>query len=82
MNYRIRLHNLHLKSGLSISDVRKRTGVALNTIKKYVLPAEVVQDELPVAVIRLIQFYGADWRDPTLIEIVENDESPNKKPTA
>jgi len=79
MNYRIRLHQLHIKSGLSPWEVKKRTGIAVNTIKKYVVPAEVVQDELPVAVIRLIRFYGADWRDPAIIEIVEDDESPQIK---
>lgn len=79
MKFVIKLKPLHEHTGLSPYAVAKRINVAQNTVRKYVDTDEVVSDRLESAVLVMCRFYGADWRDPEVISVVDEDpemESP------
>ena len=69
----IKLREPHRKSGLTAYAVAKQLGLNQNTVRKY-LTEDVIQQELPVHVVQLIQFYGLDWQDPAVVEIIEIDD--------
>lgn len=73
VKFRIRLKQIHDRTGLSPYAVWKKTGISQTTIRKYVTTDEVVQAYLPDIVVALANFYGVDWRDPSVVEIVEDD---------
>lgn len=74
--FKISLHNIHRERGLSVYRVAKISGMNKNTILKYVSNGDVVTERLESAVLDLAAFYGADWRDPSIIEVIEvNDEA-------
>jgi transcriptional regulator with XRE-family HTH domain len=73
--FRINLKTAHEKTGLTYYAVAKKTGLAQNTVRKYA-ENEVVSPYLPTAVVVLAAFYGLDWRDPAVVEIVESSEDP------
>lgn len=78
----IKLSKLHTDSGVSVYGVHKATGLAYNTVNKYV-NGDVVSENLPYQALRLIEFYGGDWRDPSVVEIIEvDDEEELKTPLA
>ncbi len=76
VKFRIRLKHIHDLTGLSTYAVWKETGVAHGTVRKYALVEEIVQAHLPNTVIILANFYGVDWRDPSVVEIIEDDDTP------
>lgn len=70
--FRIHLQDAHKDKGLSPYKVALLTNVAQNTIKKYVEPEEVVVERIEGVLVSLIEFYGLDWRDPAVIEVIES----------
>lgn len=73
VKFRIRLKPVHEKSGMSPYKVWKKTGVAQTTVRKYVDADEVIQTYIPNVVVTLANFYGVDWRDPAIVEVIEED---------
>lgn len=77
----IKLHDAHLKSGLTAYEVAKRLGLNETTVRKYT-SKEVTAEFLPNHVLQLVKFYGLDWSDPNVIEIVDTeDESSGQEKT-
>lgn len=70
--FRIHLHDAHKQSGLSPWKIYKRTGIAVNTVRKYIEPKEIIADRIEGTLVALIEFYGLDWRDPSVIEVIED----------
>lgn len=78
----IRLKEAHDKNGLSPYMVAKMTGVAVNTVARYAENDEVVSKHLRPSVIILANYYGVDWRNPSIVDVLtvgEGDESPEMK---
>lgn len=75
MKFRIRLKAVHDTTGFSYYRVSKEAGVAPNTVKKYVSEDCIDSDELPVTVVILADYYGVDWRDPAIVEVIEEEKS-------
>lgn len=73
----IKLKDVHERSGKSIYAVAKESGVVYNTAKKY-LTEYVEAEKLTPEVTQLAEYYGADWRDPSVIEVI--DESADTRP--
>lgn len=71
--FRIRLNELHKKSGLTAYAVAKETGLIQNTVRKY-LTEEIVTERVHSYIVTLAEFYGADWRD--VVEVIEDDDLP------
>jgi hypothetical protein len=77
--FRIRLHDLHEKSGLTAYAVAKETGLIENTVRKYVTE-EVVSERIYNYVVTLAEFYGVDWLDVVdVIEETEENDTPEMK---
>lgn len=74
--FKVKLKAAHDKTGLTAYMVGKRTGIAINTVSKYIDNDEVVVDYIPTTVVKLAEFYGLDWRDPNVIEVVEDVTTP------
>ena len=73
IKFRVRLKGVHKSTGLSLWAVHKKSGIALNTVKKYVTPEYLVADRIEGALVSLLKFYQLNWRDPAVIEEVEED---------
>lgn len=75
----IKLHVVHEASGKTVYRVAKESGLVYNTVNKYT-SGPVEADILSPEVVRLANYYGVDWRDPAVIEIVyeEGDTQPVK----
>lgn len=74
----IKLNAVHDQSEKSVYRVTKDTGLVYNTVKRYV--TNVVEAELLSRdVIKLAEYYGVDWRDPAVIEIID-DETADTRP--
>lgn len=87
MKFIIKLKPVHEASGFSQYSVHKETGMSLNTVKKYIgdkSPDDGVEVRyLPTEVIILCQHYGVDWRNPSIIQVIEDDaEEEIKTPLA
>lgn len=68
----IKLKEAHDATGLTPYAVSKQVkGVSYNTVRKYASHDEVEAATIPVEVILLADFYGLDWRDPDVIEVIE-----------
>lgn len=74
--FRIRLRGAHQSKGTSVYRVSKDTGIAQNTVRKYIEAPSVIADYIPVTVVRLAEYYGVDWRNPDVIEVVEEGSTP------
>lgn len=70
--FKVKLKAAHEKTGLSPYAVHKATGIAQNTVRKYV-QEEIIVDYIPMTVVALADFYGVDWRDPEVVEVIETD---------
>ena len=77
--FRIKLKGVHLRHNMTYYAVGKALGINQNTVRKY-LSDNVEQSYLPADVARIIEFFGLDWRDPSVVEIVdiEDDEEEHK----
>ena len=73
--FRIRLHDLHEKSGLTAYAVAKETGLIQTTVRKYVTE-DVISERIHNYVVTLAEFYGVDWRD--VVEVIEESEDPER----
>lgn len=71
MKFRIKLKDVHENSGLTYYRVARQTGITHNTVQKYA-EAIVEQHSLPAQVLVMCKFYGVDWRDPAIVEVVNN----------
>lgn len=79
--YVIHLRNALKKSGLTAYAVAKKLQLNKNTVRKY-LSEDVVLEQLPSHVIDIVEFFGLDWRNPDVIEVIEVDdgvESPENE---
>lgn len=76
--FRVRgLKAAHDKSGLTPYMVGKRTGVSTNTVVKYVESDEFVIERVEGSLIAVLKFFGLDWRDANVVEIVFEEASPS-----
>jgi hypothetical protein len=66
----IKLKHLHDKSGMTAYAVGKATGIHENTVRMFV-SEDVVRQSVSIQVVKLAEFYGADWQDPDVVEVVE-----------
>jgi len=73
----VKLKDVHERSNKTIYRVAKESGVVYNTAKKY-LTNWVETDYLSPEVAQLAEFYGVDWRDPAIVEVIEVDEEDTK----
>lgn len=73
MKFLVKLKAVHQASGYSQYRVAKDTGLSLNTVKKYLAEDSVECGYLPMQAIQMARFYGVDWRDPSVIELIEED---------
>ncbi len=62
------LKTIHEKSGLSVYRVCQDTKVAWNTVTRYLKDDEVVLGQIETSLIKIIEYYGANWHD--LIEVM------------
>lgn len=77
--FRIQLHKLHAKSGLTAYAVAKKTGIIQTTVRKYAT-SEVVSDIVHNNVVTLAAFYGVDWQDVVdVIDVTEESDNPEVK---
>lgn len=72
---KIKLHEVHNKTGFTPYMVGKLTGVNKSTVAKYVSNGDVIMEKLENAVFVLAKFYGVDWRDPAIVEVIEVDDA-------
>ncbi|MEL6526428.1 MAG: hypothetical protein AAFQ07_12045 [Chloroflexota bacterium] len=84
IKFKIRLKHVHDKTGLSPYAVAKEVAPSENTVRKYVDEDEVISTYIPNSIVELCNFYGVDWRDPTIVEAImeEPSEEIRKTPTA
>lgn len=83
LRFRIRLKQAHEESGLSAYMVSKETGISAATVRKYTDVDEIIGETLPSPVITLAKFYGVDWRNPEIIQVIteESDDTPGQSKT-
>lgn len=72
----IKLHQVHRERGLSVYRVAKSTGINKNTVLKYLANGDIIIGRLESHVLELAKFYGVDWRDPAIIDVVEVNGEP------
>lgn len=80
MKFVIKLGPVHEKSGLTRYRVAKDLNLSHNTVAKYVDEPEIVVDYITPMVIGMCDYYGVDWRDPAIIEVLEEDETEMESP--
>lgn len=78
MKFIVKLKAVHEASGYSRYRVAKDTGLSLNTVKKYLAEETVECGYLPMQVIQMANFYGVDWRDPAVVELIEEETEENQ----
>lgn len=72
--FNIHLHNVHREKGLTVSQVAKLTGVNKHMVQKYVGNGDIITERLESEVLELATFYGVDWRDPSIVEEIEDTD--------
>ena len=72
MRFVVRLKQAHVKSGKSKYRVARDNGLSDTTVSKYVDEDFVSFGQLPTQVIKLCEYYGVDWRDPAIVELVDD----------
>lgn len=72
MRFIVRLRETHIASGLSKYRVARDNNVSDNTVSKYVDEDFVSFGQLPTQVVKLCEYYGVDWRDPTIVEVIDD----------
>lgn len=72
--FHINLRDVHEKSGLTSYAVATQLNLNQGTVRKYT--TQIVEtDELLSHVILMADFYGVDWHDPAIVQVIEEDES-------
>lgn len=79
VHFRINLKDAHERSGVTAYQVAKETGLALGTVYKYSRSSDIKTDRLENPVIVLAQYYGVDWRDPAVVEVVYQNGNDDAK---
>lgn len=76
--FRIKLQTAHIKSGKTAYAVARDLNLNQGTVRKYA--TEIVETEwLPAHVIQLADYYGVDWRDPDVVEVIEEDSEEDER---
>lgn len=75
--FRVRLKKVHDESGLSPYAIAKELGMSKNTVRRYVEVDEVVTEKFEGTLLALILYYGVDWRDPEIVDVIEDPELKN-----
>lgn len=70
--FRIRLKEIHDKKGATVYRVAKDTGLSITTVRKYAEAQFVDSTYIPAVVASLCDYYGVNWRDPLVIEFIED----------
>jgi hypothetical protein len=78
---RIKLNEVHERSGLSFYRVAKDTGLPMNTVMRYGKEVAIMQSLSNSAII-LCNYYGVDWRDPSIVEMFEDEHNPEAEAPA
>ena len=77
MRFRIDLQSAHKKSGKTPYAVARDLNLNQNTVRKYA--TEIVEsDWLPSHVIQLAEYYEVDWRDPAVVQVIEDTDPKSK----
>lgn len=72
--FKIKLNRIHEQyENLTAYEVAKQLNLNENTVRKF-LTSEVIRERLPNHVIEIAEFYGVDWKNPDVVEIIEVDE--------
>lgn len=69
--FKVNLKAVHDNTGLSPYAVAKQTGLAKNTVLKYVASSNLITERLESSLLTLFRFYGVDWRDPSIVDVVD-----------
>ena len=72
MKFRVKLQPLHKASGRSAYRVAKDLGISKSTVGRYIEHEIVEVAKIETNVVRMAEYYGADWKD--VVEIIEEDE--------
>jgi len=78
--FKVKLARFHKESGKSAYQVAKDTGLNYGTVSAWTKEDREVT-LLPDHIIKLIAYYGLDWTDPAVIEIIEASEPPDQDNT-
>lgn len=74
MKFLVKIQPLHEKSGLSAYRVAKDLGISKSTVGRYIEHEVVEVAKIETNVVRMAEYYGADWKD--VVEVIdEEDES-------
>jgi len=69
--FKIKLNRIHEeREGPTAYEIAKRLNLNENTVRTY-LSGEVTRRMLPVYIKDLADFFGVDWRDSNIVEIIE-----------
>lgn len=79
--YRVRLKHLNVE-GLTAYAIAKEVGITQTTVMKYIRDDEVILDTLPISVVNLAAFFGRDWRDSDIVQVIEVEEPDPEMETA
>lgn len=75
--FKIKLKHIHDKyadeHGITAYGVAKRTGIHENTVRMFVSD-DVIRQSVSIQVVKLCEFYGVDWKNPDIVEVIEVDE--------
>ena len=80
MLFKVNLREAHKRSGKSKYQVQQDTGLAYNTIVRYVDSSGVFLKGIPKTVLTLCDYYGVDWRNPEIVELIEDEETESESP--
>lgn len=79
--FKVKLKELHDQTGLSAYAVAKQTGLAQNTVLKYIEDDGVIVDYIPTTVLKLAEFYGYSWdKIQEVVEVIQTDEEGEESP--
>jgi hypothetical protein len=73
--FHIHLSEAHNKTGLTSyavwKEVKKKINISKTTVRRYATEENVILDHLPSTALALMEFYGVDWRDPNIVEVID-----------
>jgi predicted transcriptional regulator len=81
--FKIKLKPAHDAKGLTAYAVAKALRLSQATVRKYVDAKDgVTSSYVPAVVVRLAEFYGVDWRNPEIVEVIEESDDPSARATS
>jgi len=72
MKFRVKLHDLHWKSGRTVYRVAKDLGISRATVHRYVDNPIVEVDRVELCVVQMASYFGVHWKD--VVEVIEQEE--------